>query len=68
MKEDKQVYVVRVCTSNGSKDYLTFDENVFCNFDYGNASTIRFVTTNGVNVSIPPSVVVIEQSIKEQGE
>lgn len=60
--ENDKIFKITVYNTNGSNHYFTKNENVFCNFDHGNESTIRFITIDGVNVSLPPGQVIIEQS------
>jgi hypothetical protein len=60
-KEDvKKVYSIIVYSNNGTRRYETYNKDIFHSFDLGEVS-IRFKTTNGIQVSLPPHQVIIEQ-------
>lgn len=63
MSENKKIYFVHVYNDNGMKSYKTYVENVFYNYNYGNTATVIFSTIDDVQVSLPPSQVIIEQEL-----
>jgi len=60
MKAEK-IYLITVYNSNGSSTYKTYDSDIFENFRRHREQTFMFKTTGGVNVSLPPAQVIVEQ-------